>query len=102
MTEPTVADNATQKPSKVAVAVAAAEVLVEPNALSVPDAAQAAPPVSALTADTSQSAELIELLTEALTALSIYAEVAPSVVSYRGEPFRPYGLIDRIQRVIGA
>lgn len=47
---------------------------------------------------------LIELLREALTVLTIYAEVAVPVASYRGQPLSahaPRELVERIHRAIG-
>jgi hypothetical protein len=48
--------------------------------------------------------ELRALLTEALTVLTIYAEVAVPVVNYRGQPLSahaPRELVERIHRAIG-
>jgi hypothetical protein len=48
--------------------------------------------------------ELRALLTEALTVLTIYAEVAVPVPSYRGVPMQahaPRELVERIHRAIG-
>jgi hypothetical protein len=47
----------------------------------------------------------LALLTEALTVLTIYAEVAVPVPSYRGQPLSahaPRELVERIHRAIGA
>lgn len=47
----------------------------------------------------------LDLLTEALTVLTIYAEVAVPVASYRGQPLAahaPRELVERIHRAIGA
>ena len=85
MTEPT--DNATdaQKPAVVA--------------------ASATVSSAAKRAELTDTATLVTLLTEALTVLTIYAEVAVPVPSYRGQPLSahaPRELVERIHRAIGS
>ena len=78
--------SATQKPSEVAVAV-----------VDAPTALTGAP-------HRIDTATLVTLLTEALTVLTIYAEVAVPVPSYRGQPLSthaPRELVERIHRAIG-
>ena len=86
-------NEATQKPSAVAVApsgnVGRAVAPTELDVAVVPD----------------QTAELRALLSEALTVLTIYAEVAVPVVNYRGQPMSahaPRELVERIHRAIGS
>lgn len=86
-------NEATQKPATVAVASSGRNGrAVAPTELDVV-------PVQA-----DQTAELRDLLTEALTVLTIYAEVAVPVVNYRGQPLSahaPRELVERIHRAIG-
>lgn len=84
-------NEATQKPATVAVAASGRNgKRGEPTELDVvPDS----------------TAELRALLTEALTVLTIYAEVAVPVVNYRGQPLSahaPRELVERIHRAIGS
>jgi hypothetical protein len=88
-------DEATQKPATVAVAASGrVSRTVVPTELDVAPAQAESSSVDALKA----------LLTEALTVLTIYAEVAVPVVNYRGQPMAahaPRELVERIHRAIG-
>jgi hypothetical protein len=95
-------NEATQKPATVAVAASGrASRAVAPTELEIP-ADGAVVPVQAEPATVTLPRAL---LTEALTVLTIYAEVAVPVVNYRGQPLSahaPRELVERIHRAIGA
>ena len=105
-----IADNATneatQKPATVVVAASGRNggKRGEPTELEIP-ADGAVVPVQAEPSTVAEATKpLIDLLIEALTVLTIYAEVAVPVVNYRGVPMQahaPRELVERIHRAIG-
>jgi hypothetical protein len=101
-------NEATQKPATVAVATSGRNggagkqsALDAAAALGV---VQIPPDGAVVPVQADPTAELRALLTEALTVLTIYAEVAVPVVNYRGQPLSahaPRELVERIHRAIG-
>jgi len=114
MSEPANTATDAQKPAEVAASVVVgtsraskrAE-LIEPSrspTAEVPAAGAVVPVQSAQIGTITDTATLVALLTEALTVLTIYAEVAVPVPSYRGQPLSahaPRELVERIHRAIG-
>jgi len=114
VTQPANTATDAQKPSEVAApavvgtsrASKRAE-LIEPSRSPVPDTAAGAAPLDAGYPPVMPPVTVtlpLDLLTEALTVLTIYAEVAVPVASYRGQPLSahaPRELVERIHRAIG-
>lgn len=94
-----------QKPSEVVATVAATAGKVGKRAADPVLDVAASGAVQLATPELAAIAGLRHLLAEAATILTIYAEVAVPVASYRGQPLSahaPRELVERIHRAIGA